>query len=294
MNLFKRRAIMKSNSSGFAMTNPVIGKMVKKTSEMEPDKSLGTASYSGIANKTLFFMATTVIGVVLYFILHQYLLSVSPADMIVDFVDENEIFAIHMSLYEVGVLILAGVLALIMPLAAWLLRSTIPVTGVLFTVSQGYFIGCISEFLVPEYKWIGILALVLTIAIVGVMLFLYAKRIVRVTKRFRTVMMVLFPSIIIGGFALFILGLIPGVRNAVEGLNSIMQNPVVSIISSIVFIIIAALFLLADFNAIEECVENGMPKKLEWMAAFGLAYTIIYIYFKILNLLLKLVNKSDK
>ena len=59
-----------------------------------------------------------------------------------------------------------------------------------------------------------------------------------------------------------------------------------------VFIIIAAIFLVADFDGIEECVERKMDKSYEWMAAFGLAYTIIYLYFKIINLLVQNLCKK--
>ena len=47
---------------------------------------------------------------------------------------------------------------------------------------------------------------------------------------------------------------IPGLNIVAMGIDGILANPVVSIISSIV-IIIAAIFLVADFNGIEECVE---------------------------------------
>ena len=52
--------------------------------------------------------------------------------------------------------------------------------------------------------------------------------------------------------------------------------------------------LLVDFDAIEKCVENRLPKKREWMAAFGLAYTIIYLYLRILELLMKIFGKGKK
>ena len=71
-----------------------------------------------------------------------------------------------------------------------------------------------------------------------------------------------------------------------------MNNPAFSIILSIVFVIIAALFMLVDFDTIERCVENKMDKKYEWMAAWGLAYTILYIYFKVLRILLMIFGRG--
>ncbi|WP_366072660.1 Bax inhibitor-1/YccA family protein [uncultured Anaerovibrio sp.] len=55
------------------------------------------------------------------------------------------------------------------------------------------------------------------------------------------------------------------------GVSGAINTPGVSIGISIVFVIIAALFLLVDFDTIERCVENGVDKQYEWMAAWGLA-----------------------
>ena len=59
-------------------------------------------------------------------------------------------------------------------------------------------------------------------------------------------------------------------------------------------IIIASLFLLADFNTVQYIVENGLPKKYEWIAAFGLVFTIVWIYFKVLDLLARAKNNNNK
>jgi uncharacterized YccA/Bax inhibitor family protein len=125
------------------------------------------------------------------------------------------------------------------------------------------------------------------------MLILYTTRIIKVTAKFRKFMFILFGSIIIGSIFLIVMHFIPGLNIVAMGIDGILANPVVSIISSIVFII-AAIFLVADFDGIEECIERKMDKSYEWMAAFGLAYTIIYLYFKILNLLVQIfVRNSD-
>ncbi|MBR3400618.1 MAG: Bax inhibitor-1/YccA family protein, partial [Parasporobacterium sp.] len=67
-----------------------------------------------------------------------------------------------------------------------------------------------------------------------------------------------------------------------------------SIIIGIVFVILASLFMLADFDTIQRCVENQVDKKYEWMAAWGLAYTILYIYFKILRILIMIFGNGRR
>ena len=88
---------------------------------------------------------------------------------------------------------------------------------------------------------------------------------------------------------LSLLGLIPGVKPVLAPLQ---ESPAFSIGLSVVYILIACAFLLVDFDTIQRCVEQKLPKKYEWTAAFGLAYTIIYLFLKIFNLICKLTQKK--
>ena len=71
---------------------------------------------------------------------------------------------------------------------------------------------------------------------------------------------------------------------------AMLNNPVLSIIVAVIGIIIATLFLLVDFDTIEKTVTNCLPQKYEWVAAFGLAFTVIWIYLKVLDLLMSVNN----
>ena len=56
---------------------------------------------------------------------------------------------------------------------------------------------------------------------------------------------------------------------------------------SLVIVVIASLNLVVDFDFIEEGAEQGVPKYMEWYAAFGLMVTLIWLYLEILKLLAK-------
>ena len=58
-------------------------------------------------------------------------------------------------------------------------------------------------------------------------------------------------------------------------------------------ICIAALFLLVDFDTIQTAVEKQLPRKYEWIAAFGLAFSVIWLFLKVLDLILKLTGKDS-
>jgi uncharacterized YccA/Bax inhibitor family protein len=46
-----------------------------------------------------------------------------------------------------------------------------------------------------------------------------------------------------------------------------------------------------DFDFIESGAQSGVPKYMEWYAAFGLMVTLIWLYIEILRLLAKLRSR---
>ena len=75
---------------------------------------------------------------------------------------------------------------------------------------------------------------------------------------------------------------------------AMLQNAGLCIALDVIGVVIAALFLISDFSMIQTCVEQGYPKEYEWSAAFGLVFTVIWVYMKILDLLMQLNNKSKE
>ena len=55
-------------------------------------------------------------------------------------------------------------------------------------------------------------------------------------------------------------------------------------------VVLASLFLVLDFDFIEQGVRNGLPQQYAWMAAFGLVVTLVWLYLEILRLLAILQN----
>lgn len=269
MNSLKAKE--KSSDTYFG-ANPIIKKL-QKVDETASEQE--TASYGGIVVKTIYFLLLTVIGFTLFFLSAPYLATGEPIQ------DKQMIIYIPQFFAALA----ACIFTILTPILAWVLRPALPVLGSLYCISQGFLIGWLSYSFAGEYDDIIILAVGITVCIVFSMLILYATGTVKVNKKFRTVITTLFITSIAMSLLILILNLIPATRGFV---NLFMGNPVISICSSVLFIIIAALFLISDFNAIQQTVEKKLPKKYEWMASFGLAFTIIWLYLKVLDLLLRL------
>jgi len=264
-------------------SNPILNRLNKVTERSETN----TASYAGIATKTTYFLVITLVGMILQLIVKGMLASEPVWQTITIY----EKFVVNLSAKETG--ILAGVLIVgfICELIGVFVRRTVPVTGTVYCLGQGYLISFLVFKVLVGYEYLGLEALLLTVAVVVVMSWLYTSGIVKVNKKFHMVLMGLVIGSIGVGMLSFLGYLLPVTRPYVQ---SMMQNAVLSVAFDVIGLIIAALFLISDFSTIQTCVEEGYPQNYEWYAAFGLAFTVIWIYLKILDLLMQLAgSKKD-
>lgn len=267
--------------SSFLRSNPIMRRLDNVT---EVDET-NSATYKGIAVKTAFFLLFCVAGILLQLALVNTL---SAGDLI-EFSVRG--FDVSMYSYELYALIGSVILAIVFQLLAFFAKATTPVTGALYCVTQGYMISFLIFKVLKGYEYLGALALAITLTIVLVMSILYATGAIRVTKKFKMVMLTLFVTSIASSILVFIGSLIPATRELVAAITG---NIVFSIVSGVIFIIIAALFLICDFDTIDHVVNDKLPKKYEWAAAFGLAFTVLWLYLKVLDIIMTIAgNKRD-
>lgn len=209
--------------------------------------------------KTLYFLAATVAGFALF-------LLISPMLAFGHHIHSG-IFDFYLpQMMVTGVAAIVGIIA---PFVAIFAQRTAPVSGTLYTLSQGIIIAAISVFYKGAYSNLIVWAAVITLVIVFAMLLLSTI------------------GISILGFIAF---LIPATRGFVLVFAG---NPIFCVVMSVVFIVIAALFLISDFQVIRETVENHRPKKDEWAVSFGLAFTVIWLYFRVLDLLMRIYSAKS-
>ncbi|HIR03029.1 MAG: Bax inhibitor-1/YccA family protein [Acutalibacteraceae bacterium] len=266
------------NTNIFA--NPVIRKLNKVTERAAEGEG---ATYSGITIKTVFFLLVTIGGIALYYLLQAFYFSGLPQEQVI-----SDDIAFSFSMVEILFVLAALVFTIAIPILTMFVHKGIPFTGSLYSVSQGFLLGWVIEKLLGGYEWIAWAALGITILLVAIMAVLYTARIIKVTKKFRTILTVLFVTMIFSSLACVVFYFIPATSSIVAAM---LNNPVLSIIVAVIGIIIATLFLLVDFDTIEKTVTNCLPQKYEWVAAFGLAFTVIWIYLKVLDLLMSVNNK---
>jgi uncharacterized YccA/Bax inhibitor family protein len=153
-----------------------------------------------------------------------------------------------------------------------------------YAVAQGFFVGAISRMYETFYDGIVVQAAGATIAVFATMLVLYRTQIIKVTDRFRRIVVTATIGIMLFYGVTLLISLFAG-----PGSVSFLSSPSLLGIGFSIFVAGLAAFNLAlDFDFIERGAKQGLDKKFEWYAAFGLLVTIIWLYLELLRLLAKL------
>ena len=264
-------------------SNPILSRLSRVAERADSD----VATYSGIASKTGFFLLMTLAGIVLQIVAN----AVFAGEPVWQTIEIYGQFALTLTKTEAVILTAVTIIGFVAELVGIFVRKTIPVSGTLYSVSQGYVISFLVFNVLSGYEYLGLEALLLTIAVVAVMSRLYTSGRIRDGKRYRTVMLSLFLGSLAVALFTVIGVVIPFTRPYAMAL---VQNAAVSVVLDVIGLVIAALFLISDFSLIQTCVEEGYPKEYEWSAAFGLVFTVIWVYLKILDLLMRYAGKSRK
>jgi len=178
-------------------------------------------------------------------------------------------------------LIVGSIGGLILALIISFKATMAPYLAIPYAALEGLAIGGISAVLERRYPGIAIQAVGLTFGVMAALLLGYTTRVIRVTQRFRAIVVGA-----TGAIALFYL--ISMVLSFFHIGSGFLSSPSpLSILVSLVVIGIAALNLVLDFDLIETGVSQRAPRYMEWYAAFGLLVTLVWLYLEIVRLLSK-------
>jgi uncharacterized YccA/Bax inhibitor family protein len=164
-------------------------------------------------------------------------------------------------------------------------KQASPVTAPIYAILEGLALGAVSVSYESQFPGIGVEAVGLTFAVLGVCLLAYTTRLVRPNAGFMKTV-----AVATGGIAVYYLvALVMGMFGMHAPL--IWDTGVFGIGFSLFVTLVAALNLFTDFAFIETGVESKAPKYMEWYGAFGLMVTIVWLYMEILRLASKLRSK---
>ena len=156
-----------------------------------------------------------------------------------------------------------------------------------YAIAEGYFVGVISKAYENTNNGIVVQAVGATLGVFAVMLILYRTKIIKVTDRFRRIVITATLGLMAFYLVSFVISLVAG-SSSVSFLNS---PSALGILFSVFAAGLAAMNLAIDFDFIERGSKQGLPKGMEWFAAFALVVTLVWLYLELLRLLSKLQRR---
>jgi uncharacterized YccA/Bax inhibitor family protein len=164
----------------------------------------------------------------------------------------------------------------------------------IYSVLQGAFLGSFALVLdsvlasrgIEAFGGLGLQAFVITAAMAASMLVIYRAGLIRANGTFVAVLSTLTLGIALVYLAQFVLSFfhidIPGIglQSALQGGKGAMWGLVING----VILVIASLWLIVDFQGVENAVQMRLGKEYEWYFAFGLMVTLVWIYLEALKL----------
>jgi uncharacterized YccA/Bax inhibitor family protein len=191
------------------------------------------------------------------------------------------------SLPALGPLVLGGALVgFVLAMATAFKQTWAPVTAPLYALAEGVFVGALSAIFEMRYPGIVMQAVALTFGTMAVLLLGYRSGLIRVTDKFRAGVVAATGGVLLVYLASFVMGFFG------HPFGFIGASSGIGILFSLAVVAIAALNLVLDFDMIEQGVNAGAPKYMEWYGAFALVVTLVWLYLEMLRLLSKLQSRN--
>lgn len=173
-----------------------------------------------------------------------------------------------------------------------------PFVAPIHAALEGAFVG-VATFIIPmQYMavepgttnptaMLAVQAAVATFGVTAAMLFGFATGIIRVGPIFQKIMVTAVLGLVVYVVAIMLLGFM-----GIHIWNGFADAGPMGIGFSVLIIGLASMFLILDFQFIEKGIDAQAPKYMEWVGAWGLMITLVWLYIEILRLLAKM-RSSD-
>jgi uncharacterized YccA/Bax inhibitor family protein len=175
-----------------------------------------------------------------------------------------------------GALMLGFIGGLVLAMVNVFSKTVKPALVIAYAAFQGLALGTLSNMYNTVYDGIVSQAILVTISAFAAMLFAYKSGRIRVTPKFTKVLM----TALLGYFVLAMVSLVGSFFGA-----SLYSIGGFGLILAAGGMVLAAFFLILDFDQIQNSINAGVPQTESWRAAFGLMVTIVWLYMEVLRLL---------
>ncbi|MCC2307096.1 Bax inhibitor-1/YccA family protein [Cellulomonas chengniuliangii] len=180
-----------------------------------------------------------------------------------------------------GLFFVGAIVGLVLGLVNAFKKNPSPALIVAYTVAEGVFLGGISAIYESRYDGVVGQAVLATLAVFGAALFLFRSGKVRVTPKFTRFLIVA----MVGYLAYSLINVVLMLVGVGGGEFGPLRSGALGIGVGLLAVGLASMSLIMDFDSIKRGVEQGVPAKFAWSAAFGLIVTLVWLYLELLRLL---------
>lgn len=148
-----------------------------------------------------------------------------------------------------------------------------------YAILEGLFLGGISLIFMQMYPTVPLTALCATFTTAAIMLGLYRSGVIKVTEKFRSIIMsaviaIMLLYLVQWGFIVF-----------GSSIPFLFDGGAIAIGFSVFVVIIASFSLLLDFDNIDRGVAMGISEEYEWVFSIGILATLVWMYIEFMRLL---------
>ncbi|MFY9537603.1 MAG: Bax inhibitor-1/YccA family protein [Bacilli bacterium] len=244
----------------FRSHNPVYRRALNETESL--DKTYEASTYAGVARKALFYIALVLVGAF------------------------GGLALINKEIFDT-MLIISLFTTTIFALFAFLIPSAAKVFGSLYCLAEGLLVGVVSLAFEAVAPGVVLAALLSTVVVLTLVVTLFLTGTVKVTSKFIRFLMIFALSILVTMLLLRIISFFVQKKFEIA-----FDFRIMAVVSGIM-IFLCTLYLFFDLEMIRRVVEGGAPKFFEWYVAFGLVFTLVWLYMEILPLLARLMMRRD-
>ncbi len=157
-------------------------------------------------------------------------------------------------------------------------KTPSPALVLAYGVFEGMLLGGISG--VIDYSYSGpsvaLQAVVGTLAVAGTVLVLFRAGVLRTSPRLTKIFMVAMVGYLVFGLVNIGVMLVTGTS---------LRDGMLGLVIGAIAVVLASYSLVMDFEDITTGVKNGVPRRMAWRCAFGVAATLVWMYLEILRIL---------
>ena len=185
----------------------------------------------------------------------------------------------------------SAIVGFILVLVMSIKPNTAPYIAVPYAVAEGCFLSGVVLYAETLLPGVAFNALLGTLALLVATVVCYRTGLIKVNEKFLSI----FKFAVAGSFVYVILGLVSSffMQSVYEGLFSWTKGGLLGIGVCILLIVFGAMSLVLDLFLVEDGIQRGLPKSYEWYCSMSILVTVVYIYVKILELIIRIAYSSS-